>query len=520
MTVDDAMAPITVLELERKYHAGGATALPDLTGIAGVATVTSPEVTTLDATYYDTPDLRLLRAGITFRRRTGGADEGWHLKLPEGTDARNEVRAPLEESDSLPPREFVALLTALLRNVALVPTTRLTTRREQRRLLSVAGVLLAEVVVDTVRATEFSPDAKPLEWHEIEVEWAAGAVAVADEVDRRLTAVGIERAAHSSKLAHALDTRLAATAVGSTVVDRRSTLAVLVSVYLREQLATIVDADLAYRRERPDAVHRIRVATRRARSVLAALGKDSFAQDRDARRESRALIDELRWLGIELGAARDIDVVRARVLTRLEGIAPQLNIGPVAKRIDIHFSARTDAARGMALTALNSARYVSILESLDTIAATLGAAPADGVRATHVVPQLLDRMTATVGKRVKAVRHTPVGHERDALAHRARKAVKSLRYVIEAARPLAPRRTDRVLLEFIDLQNTLGEHQDSIVAQQKLLELATEAELAGESGFSYGALGQVEFEIAADALAELPAAWRRSRHATRCLRSR
>ncbi len=509
MTVDDAMAPIDVLELERKYHADGAAVLPDLTGIAGVATVTSPETTTLDATYYDTTDLRLLRAGITLRRRTGGADAGWHLKLPLGKDARTELRAPLGETDSPPPQEFSTLLTARLRAAVLEPATRLTTRREQRRLLSAAGVLLVEVVVDTVRAREFAPDAEPIEWQEIEVEWAEGAMPVADEVDRRLGAAGIERAGHSSKLARALETRLAAV-VPATIVGRRSTLTELLAVYLREQLSTVIEGDLAYRRELPDAVHRIRVATRRARSVLAAYAKD--------RQDVRSLIDEIRWLGIELGAARDVEVVRERVLARLAELAPQLNVGPVAARIDTHFSAETDAARGRALAALNSARYVAILESLDAIAATLRIGRADDLRATRVVPQLLDRMTETVDKRVKAVRRTSAGPERDALAHSARKAVKRLRYAIEAVRPLAPRRTDRVLITFIDLQNILGDHQDSIVAQRKLLQLATEAERSGEGGFTYGALGQVESEIAADALRKLPAAWKTSRRATRTMR--
>ena len=38
----------------------------------------------LEAVYYDTPNLRLLAEGVTLRRRTGGEDAGWHLKLPVG----------------------------------------------------------------------------------------------------------------------------------------------------------------------------------------------------------------------------------------------------------------------------------------------------------------------------------------------------------------------------------------------------------------------------------------------------
>ncbi|WP_242418751.1 CYTH domain-containing protein, partial [Frankia sp. CpI1-P] len=43
---------------------------------------TAPRTVTLDAVYYDSDDLRLARNQITLRRRTGGHDAGWHLKLP------------------------------------------------------------------------------------------------------------------------------------------------------------------------------------------------------------------------------------------------------------------------------------------------------------------------------------------------------------------------------------------------------------------------------------------------------
>ncbi len=71
-----------VRETEQKYEVEGDVALPSLADLPRVATVSEPEQETLVAEYYDTDDLRLLRAGITIRRRRGGADEGWHLKLP------------------------------------------------------------------------------------------------------------------------------------------------------------------------------------------------------------------------------------------------------------------------------------------------------------------------------------------------------------------------------------------------------------------------------------------------------
>src|SRR5688500_19981393 len=93
-------------EVERKYVADDDFELPPLTDlIAGtdvgrnrqVAPVTAGEPVRqrLSAVYFDTADLRLAAAGLTLRRRTGGDDAGWHLKVPAGTGSRSEVRLPL-----------------------------------------------------------------------------------------------------------------------------------------------------------------------------------------------------------------------------------------------------------------------------------------------------------------------------------------------------------------------------------------------------------------------------------------
>jgi CHAD domain-containing protein len=95
-----------------------------------------------------------------------------------------------------------------------------------------------------------------------------------------------------------------------------------------------------------------------------------------------------------------------------------------------------------------------------------------------------------------------------------------MRYAIEAARPLARADTKRTLARFAALQDTLGDHQDSIVAQQHLLELEEDAERSGESGFSYGVMYQRELDIAAQRVSQLPEVWKRADRASRVLRRR
>jgi CHAD domain-containing protein len=79
----------------------------------------------------------------------------------------------------------------------------------------------------------------------------------------------------------------------------RSTAGQVVLAYMRDQVAAISRYDPLVRRNEPDAVHQMRVATRRARSALQAFGT---IIDRDA---TRPLCAELKWLAAALGQARD-----------------------------------------------------------------------------------------------------------------------------------------------------------------------------------------------------------------------
>ena len=83
--------------------------LPDPGRLLGADTSAAAEDQQLDAVYFDTADLRLARAGITLRRREGGSDAGWHLKLPVGADSRDELRVPLGRARRTPPAELTAL---------------------------------------------------------------------------------------------------------------------------------------------------------------------------------------------------------------------------------------------------------------------------------------------------------------------------------------------------------------------------------------------------------------------------
>lgn len=108
-------------------------------------TVTDPVKADLEATYFDTADLRLAAHGITLRRRTGGEDPGWHLKLPAGADERTEIRRPLGGAPWTVPRELMREILAVVRDRELVPVATVRTTRPVRRLLEARGNDLAVV---------------------------------------------------------------------------------------------------------------------------------------------------------------------------------------------------------------------------------------------------------------------------------------------------------------------------------------------------------------------------------------
>jgi uncharacterized protein YjbK len=75
------------LEVERKFEVVESTVSPSFEGLSSVSRVERSPSQQLDAVYFDTRGHDLAVHHVTLRRRTGGNDAGWHLKLPAGPDA-------------------------------------------------------------------------------------------------------------------------------------------------------------------------------------------------------------------------------------------------------------------------------------------------------------------------------------------------------------------------------------------------------------------------------------------------
>ena len=205
--------PDSSLEIERKYAVEADFVLPDLSAVPGVAAVTGPRTYHLTAVYHDTPGQRLAAARITLRRRTGGTDAGWHLKLPLGAGTRREVHAPLGPGTEGVPTELAGLVSEQTGGEPLRPIARLQTTRTVRHLLDSAGQVLAEVADDEVTGSlpdqsgrrtngPGDPEAWPtaIAWREVEIELARGPDGLLDAAGRVLLDAGARPSPAASKL--------------------------------------------------------------------------------------------------------------------------------------------------------------------------------------------------------------------------------------------------------------------------------------------------------------------------------
>jgi CHAD domain-containing protein len=491
-------------ETERKYEppSGGVAGLPDLTGVGPVASVTAAGPEELDAVYHDTADLRLAAASATLRRRTGGRDAGWHLKLPLAGDTREEVWAPLSDDVPQALRELVLSRT---RGAQLRPVVRIRSTRAVRHLRDAEGRVLAELSLDEVRADSTAAGGGRAEWGELEVELADGVRAgLLDVVEKKLREKGIVRADSPSKLARALRD----TGAGAEPARRPPSRVVAgspgsyVLAYLREQAGILAALDPAVRRDLPDAVHRMRVTCRRLRSCLR-----SYRSVLD-RRVTDPVRAELQWLAGELGAARDQEVLRERIGAALDELPGDLVLGPVAARLRVWDVSRGGDVRSRTREALNTPRYLRLLDALDTL---VGQPPlrakAAGKPARTMARAVLEEYDRLAGRMDHALAR-PAGRSRETELHEARKAAKKLRYAAEVARPALGKPVARLGKHAKAVQELLGEHQDAVVAQDTLRGLAVAAHGAGESAFTWGLLHGRERAGAEARLSKLPAVWR------------
>ena len=258
-----------------------------------------------------------------------------------------------------------------------------------------------------------------------------------------------------------------------------------VGAFLAAQLAAIERNDPIVRVD-PDveALHDLRVAVRRTRTVLRAT-RSLFNGD-----WVDGLRDELKWLAGELGPARDLDVLITHLRPEREEVGPEAT--PIIKRLERD----RRGARRRALAALDSDRYLALLDELH-------------VAVEHPPVQSTDRSLARVAAREFAKLRRDVAalgpQPTDEALHRVRIRGKRARYAAELAEQVVGKRARRMVKAAKRFQDVIGEHQDAIVAEQRIRAFAASADAA----FGAGRLVERQRARRARARGAVPAAWKR-----------
>ncbi|MEV6283335.1 CYTH and CHAD domain-containing protein [Kribbella sp. NPDC051770] len=501
------MTPTEQLEIETKYDVDEHAILPALHELPGVDRVEQPVELALEAVYFDTAELHLARNKVTLRRRTGGEDDGWHIKLPAAR-GRMEIQHPLGRAVRKVPIQVVRAVRVHVRDHELLPVVTLATRRIVHRLVDAEGEVLAEVADDHVTATIHAPSAaaapaaaatpdgaaaadasdaaggvSSVSWREWEVELVNGPPELLEAAEPVLREAGAKPASGPSKLARALGDRVPKQETWE--LPAKPTTADLFRAYASAQVEAIHLRDPEVRRDLPDSVHKMRVATRRLRSALATYRP---VVDREV---GDAIRDELKWFAGELGGARDAEVLREHFLVAVSEQPQELVMGRVAGYIDDHLRGVYKQARLQALEALESERYFRLLDTLDQLVAAPPLLDAE-TKAKKQAPSLLKSDLKRMSKCVKRAEKAETLAEQDHELHETRKASKRLRYAAESAVPVLGQAATDLATRAEQVQEVLGDHQDSVVARDLLRQLAVQQHLDGGNPFTLGRLHAAE----------------------------
>ena len=484
-------------EREAKLIVGSSYRLPDLGSLVDGVRVTPVSIRTLRTTYLDTEDLRLARWGCSLRWRDA---EGWTVKLPSSRRGDALVRGEFrfDGSSDEAPDAAVDLLRAYVRTSELVPSVRLRTVRARIGLCTAEGRAAGEVVDDEVSVLNGRRVAS--RFREIEIELAPDAPdELLEAVLERLRAAGAGEPSFTPKYVRALGTRAELPPELVTELPRPPaalTVEDLVHVALSLPAVDLLRNDAGVRiGDDPEAVHKMRVATRRLRSDL---------------RTFRPVLDqvwveplrgELGWLGTELGAVRDADVMLDG-LREAAGDLPGTDRAAAARVLD-KLARQRDASLTALRASMSSKRYVKLLD--DVVAAGVSPMIVPGVAQDPATSlrRLMDRPWRRLKRRCGKLGPRSA----DAELHRARILAKRARYAADALAPAFGRRAGRFAEAAADLQDVLGEQHDAVVAAAWLRSAAIGSSPA--VAFAAGLMSAKEHGVARTKRASWRRAWKR-----------
>ena len=240
----------------------------------------------------------------------------------------------------------------------------------------------------------------------------------------------------------------------------------VVAAYVGAQIDELLTYDAGVRREEEDAVHQMRSAARRIRSVLRTYR--SLYKKRAVARLER----DLKWLGRILGEPRDAEVMRERILSNLRALPEAQASGPALGQIELELGAAYNTGYQRSLDVLSSSRYYRLLTALERFRDHPPAKRKASRPARKASARLVNKTARRLERTRRDARRIAGSPEYDVALHQVRKAGKRLRHAAESVTDIHGKRARRLEKTGHRIQRVLGKHQDTVVARELLHRLA------------------------------------------------
>jgi CHAD domain-containing protein len=344
---------------------------------------------------------------------------------------------------------------------------------------------VADVVVDSVVALNGRRVSQHL--YELEVELLDGSDKDLERIEGLLRDAGAQAGDQRPKVFQVLGLALPVPVVPAppTAPPMEQVTALLqtqVTLLLAHDPGTRLGTD-------EEALHQMRVATRRLRAYLRA-ARPMLAPDWVSNVRT-----ELAWLGSTLGPVRDLDVLLRHLDKECAALHPPER--RAVERLLQALKRERAAARIVLLQDLECDRYLALLERLEACAQSPGV-----VDATVSLADI-------AGAEFKTLRRAMQESGPDAsdnLLHHIRIQGKRARYAAELSERSVGKPATRFLRQAQALQDLLGEHHDAVVTEQRLRKLLGQAR-GKFTAFAVGRLVERQCERRRSARARLPNVW-------------
>lgn len=462
-------------------------------GLAG----TEPPQRLLASTYFDTADQKLRKAGIAIRLRRDGK------RLIQTVKARASIHGgvsrAIEIETGLPRPELDLSLIAsaamrkrickLAGKAMLEPVVTTEVRRAEAEVCHSSGTRALMAVDEALIEAGGRQEA----FCELEIEHLDGPLeglfAIADEVlpPGRLRVSQLSKADRGFQLAETglVEPAPAPRPSGKLRLQRDEAAGQALQDILRECAAQIIaNIDVAETLDAPEGPHQLRVGLRRLRSGLALFRPVVSGEMADR------LKAEARWLGLEVGCLRDLEVIVSEIVPRHAG--PHASHAGMTRLTEAATMAAEDARAGLRQT-LDGARVRRFLVDLmcfiecrgwevDELARAPGGACGAPVQA--LAATALARRWRKVCSSAKRIDQLSVEQR-----HALRKELKKLRYATEFFRSLFPDRQVKPFLASLKrLQDLFGELSDAAMLEARLDQLAAQMPPDPDARFAAGLL--------------------------------